>query len=125
MECIPILESAFAMHNPVRRLPTLEARRHFAMLLLALVAATGGLAVAARGPAADADAFVIGAFGVGEGVEDGGGAVLGEGWEGVEEGGERLICGSGSSGRGPAEEREAGRHRVCLVGLCCKVAIRH
>ena len=57
--------------HPVRRLASIESRRDFAVLFLAFVTAPGGLAIAAGGTAADADALIVGAFSVGELGEDG------------------------------------------------------
>jgi hypothetical protein len=64
------------MHHLKGRLTPLKPSRYLAMLLLALVTAPGGLALAGGGPATASDAFVVGARVVGEGGEDGGVPVL-------------------------------------------------
>ena len=68
---IHILKSSLPMHNLIRRLSSIETRWYFAMLLLALVAASRGLAFAAGRSATAADLLVVRAFGIGEGGQDG------------------------------------------------------
>lgn len=54
------------MHDNVLRLPTIEVRRHFAMLLLTLVSAAGSLTLSRGRTATTANALVVGGGIVGE-----------------------------------------------------------
>ena len=79
-QILRVLKAPFARNHFIGSLSAVEARGDFAVLLLAFVAAPGGLALAAGGSAAAANALVVGSFCVGEGGEDGGGAGWMEAW---------------------------------------------
>lgn len=58
------------MHDQLRRLSSIEPRRHLAVLLLTLVPSSRRLALARRRTATLADALVVRSAGVGEAGED-------------------------------------------------------
>lgn len=99
---VPVLEASRAMHHVIRRLSTVEAYGHFTMLFLTFVPAPRCLAIAAGGPAPDANALVVCAFVVGQGGEDGGGALLTQAR--VQERRKRLVGWLQDGGRSSAQE---------------------
>lgn len=62
---ILVVEPSLPVNNIVWRLPTIEAYRYLAVLLLTLVTSSGCLAIAARWTTADSDALVVRGFVVG------------------------------------------------------------
>lgn len=56
---ILVVEPSLPVNNIVWRLPTIEAYRYLAVLLLTLVTSSGCLAIAARWTTADSDALVV------------------------------------------------------------------
>lgn len=79
---IHVVESALAVDDYIGRLATIEMCGNLSMLLLTLVAASGGLALARGGTTTTTDALVVRGRIVGERGENGGGA------RGLELGGE-------------------------------------
>jgi len=103
-----VFEPALPVHDFERCLPAVEARWHFAVLLLALVSAAGGFAFAAGRAAAAADLFVVCAGVVGERGEDGCGASLMENLE---------LRNNSEPWRGLARREEGWRAEEGLAGM--------
>lgn len=77
---IHIVKPTLPVHHNIRRLTTIEMRRHFSMLLLTLMTTSGSLTLPRSRTTTPPDALVIRGGIVGERGEDGGVA----GWLGLE-----------------------------------------
>lgn len=69
---VHVIPSPLAVHNDIRRLTTIEARRDLAVLLLTLVATTGSFTLAGSWTTTTTDALVVRCGIIGKRGENGG-----------------------------------------------------